>query len=531
MVRSALGLGLWTALSRVLGFVREILMAVCFGTTLIKSAFDVAFRLPNLLRSLFGEGALSAALVPVFTETMEKEGAPAVNRLVGHVAAMLAVVLGVLTVLGVAAVSMAIPVVDPDGKAAAVLPLLRILLPYMFFICMVAMCAAVLNSLHRFVLPAMGPIIQNVMGIAALAVAAVWLLGRPEIGIRLVSWATVAAGAVQLVVLGVNLRRNGVHPQFALDWTDARVRRMLVLMGPAAVGACVYQVNVMVSGFLALWAGAWAPAALTYAERLVYLPLGVIATAMGTVLLPTFSRQAARSDPAAIRTTFAESLRSVMLVMTPAAVGLAVLAGPIVNLVFVWKGGRFQEESAVYTARALAFYAPGLVAFSLAKLLVPAFYAMQDMRTPIRSGLWAMGANLLMNVIFILTWPEGYQHAGLATATVLASLLNAAQLAVALQRRLGSPGWRAIGGAVARMALASAVMGLVAYGVNAFLMSLPALAAVSVKARQVAALGFALGLGALTYAAAVRILCPADFAHVRFAICSRRCGASVEGAV
>jgi putative peptidoglycan lipid II flippase len=526
VVRSAVGLGLCTALSRFLGFVREVLMAVCFGTTLTKSAFDVAFRLPNLLRSLFGEGALSAALVPVFTETLEKDGVPAVNRLVGRVAVLLAIVLGVLTAAGFVVVTLAMPAMDPAGKAAAVLPLLRLLLPYMLFICLVAMCAAVLNAMHRFVLPAMGPVVLNVMWIAALMVVALGFRGCPETGIRVVCWVIVGAGAVQLILLWVGLIRSGIEPRFAFDAGDARVLRILKLMGPAAVGAGVYQVNVMVSGLLALWAGAWAPAALTYAERLVYLPLGVIATAMGTVLLPTFSQQAVRGDHGAIRGTFAESLRSVMLVMTPAAVGLAVLAGPVVDLVFVWKGGKFQAESAVYTTRALFCYAPGLVAFSLAKLMVPAFYAMQDMRTPIRSGLWAMGANLVLNLVFIVTWPEGYQHAGLATATVLASLLNAGQLAVALQRRIGSPGWGAIGGAVARMALAAAAMGGVAWTVNHLLLDLPALADVSTKARQAIALGSAMAVGAGTYVVAVRVLCPADFACVRAGLRRRSRGNS-----
>ncbi len=456
-----------TGLSRLLGFVREMLMAYTFGTSLAKSAFDVAFRIPNLFRQLFGEGALSAAFVPVYTRTREREGDAAANRLAGRSLTLLGCVLLAITLAGIAILTLVLERVPTAPRAAAVLPLLRIMLPYAFFICVVALCTAVQTARHRFAVPALTPVILNVAWVLAL------LLVVPRFGatlqerVRGVAWAVLAAGALQLLAQVPALAACGGRPVLSFAWRDRAVRRVLALMGPAALGMGVHQVNVCVDGVLALWAAPWAPAALTFAERLIYLPLGVIATAMGTVLLPTFSGQAAQGRVSSMAETLRQAIRAVLLVMVPVATALLVFSSPVIELVYRWHGGQFGAESVGRTARALAFYAPGLVVFSLYKMLVPAFYALEDTRTPVRVGIWMVAANFVMNVTFVLTWPLEYKHAGLALATVISSALNAGILARLLRRRIGPLGWRPLLHTAARVLAAAALMALTARRVHA----------------------------------------------------------------
>ncbi len=463
LFRSTAVVSAGTAASRILGFVREMLMAWLFGTSLAKSAFDVAFRIPNLFRRLLGEGALSAAFVPVFAETLKKDGRAEADLLVSRVATLLGAVLSVIVGVSILAIWGFEHVVTLDAKTAAVLPLLRIMLPYALFICLAALAMGVLNTFGYFAVPALAPVLLNLVWTAALIWVCPRMGGTPEEQIYWLSWCILGAGALQLVAQVPMLRRCGVHVRLRMQWGDARVRRVLLLMGPAALGMGVHQLNTVISGVLALLVGTWAPAALTYAERLVYLPLGVIATALGTVLLPAFSHQAANDRHDDIRGTLLLSLRVVLLAMTPAAVGLLVLADPIVRLSYVWGGGRFDADSTLMTVRAVIFYAPGLIVFSLVKVIVPVFYALKDTRNPVRVGLWSVGVNLVLNLVFVVTWPVGYAHAGLALATVMASIFNGVVLGILLQRRIGDPGWGRIARTGMRAMMGSVLMGAMAW--------------------------------------------------------------------
>ena len=505
LFRHAYKISFFTGLSRLLGFVREILMAHFFGTTLAKSAFDIAFTVPNLFRRLFGEGALSAAFVPVFTETLEKEGQAAAQKLAGKMATLLATVLIMISVGTVGIISIAINHASLGEKTAAVLPLLRIMFPYMFCICMVALCMGILNASHRFSLPAATPMLLNIGWIAAL------FLLCPHFGTTVseqiygVAWGILIAGILQLALQIPALLQCNMWPQFSFSWNDPHIQRILLLMGPAAIGMGIHQLNVIVDKLLAFWVGDWAPAALTFSERLIYLPLGIFATALSTVLLPTFSRQAARANLSEIATTMATSIKGLMLIMIPATVGLMALAAPIVQLSF--EGGKFTSESTLLTSRALWFYAPGLIVFSLYKMLVPAFYALKDTKTPVRIGIYAVLLNLALNILFIKTWPNGYKHAGLACATVIASGANCIALAILISKRIGAIGWANLFFSFIKITLAALIMGIiVAYTARMLPTHIPQFSQVT-KPGQFLTVIASIAIGILAYALAVLSLC------------------------
>jgi putative peptidoglycan lipid II flippase len=458
VIRSAFKVGSFTLLSRFLGLMRDTLTASAFGTSVAMSDFVVAFRLPNLFRALFGEGALSSAFVPVFMATRRQEGDAAAwvlaRKTITAVAAFLLVLVLVL-VLALTALQYLYP--DLAAKAPHLIPLARIMLPYVLFICMAGLCMAMLNACHQFSLPAFTPSLLNITWILFVLFVCPRLGATQSEQIYGLAWAVFLAGLLQVSVQIPALRRRGFQPGFTWDWQDERVRRVFRLMGPTALGQSVTQVNVMVNTLLARWAAPWAPASLFYAERLLYFPQGLLATALSTVLLPVFSGHAARGDHAEMRRTLNHSLRTLLFVMIPAAIGLFVLAEPITQMLFGW--GVFDREAVAHTSIALQFYAPGLMVFCLAKVFVPAFYALQDTRTPFRIGLVAVALNFSLNVVFVMTWPLDYKHAGLALATVISEGVNGVALGFLLHRRLGTPGWASILATAGRGLLGAAAMG------------------------------------------------------------------------
>ncbi|MBC8207052.1 MAG: murein biosynthesis integral membrane protein MurJ [Kiritimatiellales bacterium] len=466
IIRSTGVVSAFTSLSRLLGLVRDVLMAGFFGTSLVMSAFVVAFTIPNLFRRLFGEGALSSAFVPVLVETREKEGDEAAWTLVNRVLVLLA---AVLTLITLAVILFAATASVANPKAAAVLELLQIMMPYMIFICLAAVSMGILNSFHHFAVSAFAPSLLNILWIGTMLLVVPNLGNSPEEKIRYVAWAILLAGFLQWAVQWPMLRRFGwaprfpnlgsrlsLHPTILSGWRDEKVMRIMRLMGPAALGMAVLQLNVVIDRLLAMWVSKEAPAALFFSERLIYFPLGIIATALGTVLLPVFSGHAARNDHEKIRKGVTDGLRHLLFIMIPAAVGLLVLATPVVQMIFEWK--EFSADSTWMTAIALQAYAPGLVVFSLAKIFVPAFYGMQDTKTPVKIGMIAVALNLALNIIFIVTLPQAVKHAGIAFATVLSAVFNMSCLALILQNRIGKPDWKKIGATAARSFGAAALM-------------------------------------------------------------------------
>ncbi len=497
VIRSAGVVGSFTLLSRGLGMLRDIVIAYYFGTSLLASAFFVAFTIPNLFRRLFGEGALSAAFIPVFVETRTKEGDTAAWDMAAKVVTMAAALLSSIALLGVLCFSVGIHLSCCSEKWLTTFQLARVMFPYVVLICMAALSMAVLNSFRHFATSAFAPCLLNLILIIVMLVGFPIIGSEPSVRAMALAWGVLIAGIAQVAIQLPALKRFGCPFKFSSRWNDPRIRQMLLLMGPAALGMAVTQFNVLIDRLLAMWIGAWAPAALFYSERMIYFPLGIIATAMGTVLLPTFSSHAAAGRHDSMGGTITDALRHLAFIMTPAALGLLVLAPPILSTIFEWNGS-FNADSTLLSARALMFYAPGLVVFSAAKVFVPAFYAMQDTKTPVRIGIYTVLLNLFMNVVFILTLPEYWKHAGMAFSTVLAEAAGMAVLGVLLARRIKNIQWVEIARSFVRNLACGLIMAAAAWLVAHY--AIPLLeTCLPAKFAQIGGLVLAVGAGTATY--------------------------------
>ncbi len=516
VIRSVGVIGSFTLLSRGLGMVRDIVIAYHFGTSLLASAFFVAFTIPNLFRRLFGEGALSAAFIPVLIETRTKEGDKAAWMMASKVVTMAAALLTTIAIAGVLLFSIGLRIPGIAEKWITTFELARVMFPYVLLICMAALSMAVLNSYKHFATSAFAPCLLNIILIVAMLAIFPIIGTDPGSRAMTLAWAVLLAGAAQVAIQLPALRRFGCPFRFSSRWNDPRVKQMLLLMGPAALGMAVTQFNVLIDRMLALWIGDWAPAALFYSERMIYFPLGVIATAMATVLLPTFSTHAAEKNAAAMRETITHSLRHLIFIMTPAALGLLVLAPIILKTIFEW-GGSFDSNSTLLSARALRFYAPGLVVFSAAKVFVPAFYAMQDMRTPVRIGIYTVLLNLVLNIIFILTLPTYWKHAGMAFSTVIAEAVGMAVLGIILTRRMKNLQWLEIWRSFTRCLLSALAMAVVAgLAVYAWRPILEGL--LPAKIAQIGSVALAMGAGASIYFGLTFLLRAPELREIKTAI-------------
>lgn len=470
--------------SRVLGVVREQAFAVLFGAGRELDAFITAFRIPNLLRDLFGEGALSAAFVARFTRALEQDGHEAAWQLANHVVNTLAVVVGGLTLLGIWAAPTIVAMIAPGfadipGKVELTVHLTRIMFPFLLLVACAAVAMGILNTHNVFGIPAAASAFFNLGSIVGGIAAAWWLApgyfasfvgGRPtavdpvlvERAITGMAIGTLVGGVLQLGVQLPRARRLGWRWAPVLDPRDPGLRDVLRLMAPATIGAAAVQVNVFVNSNFASYLGDGPVSWLNVAFRFMQLPIGLFGVAIGTVSLPTVSRHSARGDHAAVSTTVGDALELVALLSLPAAVGLAVLGGPIIGLVY--EHGRFGAADTHAAAGALAGYAIGLSGYAAIKVLAPSFYALNDARTPMLVSLLSIAVNYALNRTFVRTL--GYGHVGLALSTSAVALANSIVLWAVLRRRVGPLGtglWRTLG----RIALATAVMGVTVYAVDA----------------------------------------------------------------
>jgi putative peptidoglycan lipid II flippase len=469
LARSAAVMSVATLTSRLLGIVRETVLASTFGAGATMDAFVAAFRVPNLLRDLFAEGAMTAAFVPTFTRTLHNRGKADAWRVGNLVLNALLLVTAILVVFGMAIADPLTYLLAGDNYRSdaqwldLTSTMIQIMLPFLPAIAIAVAMMGMLNSLRKFFIPALAPAMFNVATIAC-AIAAVPVMtrfGLPPVFALAIG--TVIGGVGQILLQWPALRNEGFRYQPILNFRDPDVKEILRLMGPGTLGVAAAPINVLVNTYLALSAGEGAASWLTYAFRLMYLPIGIFGVSVATAALPDMSRQAGDKDNAGMRRTVSSALRLMLVLNVPATVGLIVLAYPIVELVLQYR--RFDSTDTLATAAALIFYAPGLLGYSAVKIMSPAFYAMKDSRTPVIISLVSVGANLGLNLLLVRLL--GYR--GLALGTAIAAVMNAGMLIWVLRGRIqGIEGHRVLTTFV-KILLASLVMGAAAYLMSTWL--------------------------------------------------------------
>ena len=426
-----------TMTSRVLGLVRDVVLAALIGATSNADAFFVAFKIPNFLRRLFAEGAFAQAFVPVLSETREQGGAAAVKALVDRVAAVLGGSLLLLTALVMLAAPLVATVFAPGfynnaGKLALTADLIRITFPYLLLISLTGFAGGILNTYGRFAVPAFTPVLLNI----SLIVAAAWVAPTMVEPVYALALGVLAAGMLQLLFQLPALYGLDLLPRPRWQPADPGVRRILTLMVPALFGVSVSQINLLLDTVLASLLPSGSVSWLYYSDRLTELPLGVFAVAIATVILPALSAQrAAGKDSQAFSATLNWALRNVLLIAVPATFALLLLAGPILTTLFQY--GEFAVSDVAKSQASLLAYSAGLSAFMLIKVLAPGYYARQDMKTPVRIGIIAMVANMVLNPLFIYPLYTVYDlgHVGLALATSASAWLNAGLLYRGLKQK------------------------------------------------------------------------------------------------
>lgn len=409
-------------ISRVLGFVRDMVIARLFGASAGADAFFVAFKIPNFFRRLFAEGAFSQAFVPVLAETKEKGGLDAVRHLVGAIAFRLGLVLLALTLFGVLGASLWMTVFAPGFRAdpekfALATDMLRLTFPYLMLISLVALSSALMNTYNRFAVPAFTPVWLNLVLIGC----AIWLSPMLEIPVMALAWGVLIAGVVQLLFHLPFLWQMGLLPKLTTA-PDKGVNEVGRLMIPALFGVSVAQINLLVDTILASFLVTGSVSWLYYSDRLMEFPLGVFGVALATVVLPGLSRKAANADWSGFQQDLDFALKLVALIAVPAMFGLMVLAQPLLVTLFFY--GEFSAFDVQMASQSLVAYSLGLLGFILVKVLAPAFYARKDMKTPVKIAVVALLSNIVLNLLLI----GPLAHAGLALATSLSAFLNAGLL-------------------------------------------------------------------------------------------------------
>ncbi|GMV29417.1 MAG: putative lipid II flippase MurJ [Rhodanobacteraceae bacterium] len=476
LLRSLMSFSGMTFVSRVLGLAREVAMSAAFGAGMVTDAFNVAFRIPNFLRRLFAEGSFSLAFVPVLTEVKETQSPEALREVVARTAGTLGAILLVVTALGVLGADWVVRLfasgaIDEPEKFALTADLLRVTFPFLMFVSLTALAGAVLNAFHQFALPALAPVILNLCWIAG----ALWAAPLFDVPIMAVGWAIFLAGLLQLLFLLPALRRLDLLVLPRWGWNHPQVRRIRQVMLPTLFGSSVAQINLLLDTIIASYLITGSQTWLGQSDRLLEFPLGLFGVALGTVILPSLSRHHVGTDVIGFSRALDWGLRTALLIALPAMLGLVVLAEPLVATLFFH--GKFTPHDVAMASLSLSALSFGLPAFVLVKVVAPAFYARGDTRTPVRAGVVAMVANMLMNLVFVAIlfalWHQPADLAGgwiaalarvpglhmaLALASALAGYLNLVQLWYALARAgvyRRQPGWPRH---LLRVGLASAAM-------------------------------------------------------------------------
>lgn len=476
VARSASVVGLAVLSSRLLGLVREQVFAAFFGAGMVFDAFVTAFRIPNLFRDLFAEGALSAAFVKTFSQELDRKGEARAWQLASRVFTALALIVTLIVLFGIMAAPAFVTVLAPgfdDEKRSLTITLARVMFPFLLMVALAAVSMGILNSRDKFGVPAMASTFFN-LGSIVVGLLSAWLyepayvegvvraladggelprdLEPASRAIFGMAVGTIAGGALQFLVQTPALRSTGFRFTPGIDWKDPGLRNVFRLMVPALLGTAATQVNVFVNNNFASRLDDGAVSWLNYGFRLMQFPIGVFGVAIATATLPAVARAAARADRSEFRATLASSVRLALFLTVPSAAGLIVLGEPIVALIY--ERGSFLSSDTVETAGALGFYAVGLVGYAVVKILAPAFYAIDDAKTPARISVLSIVTNIALCAL--LVGPLG--HRGLALSTALVATGNAVLLAILLRRRVGSLHGRAVAIATAKIAIATGAL-------------------------------------------------------------------------
>lgn len=417
--------GSMTFVSRILGFVRDTLIARVFGAGMLSDAFIVAFKIPNLLRRVSAEGAFSQAFVPILAEYKSQRSFDETHSLINRVATWLGLILVGVTLLGMLAAPWIVALIAPGfqadpAKMTLTAELLRITFPYIFFISLVSMAGGVLNTYNRFGIPAFTPVWLNL----SMIVAVLFFADHFAEPIKVLAWAVFVGGFLQLLFQIPFLKQIGLLPKFDLHRQDDGVWRILKLMGPAVLGVSVAQISLIINTIFASFLVTGSVSWLYYADRLMEFPTGVLGVALGTILLPSLAKAYASRDSGEYSQLLDWGLRLTFILAAPAAVALAVLAAPLVITLFHY--GKFTGHDALMTQHALLAYSLGLLGLILVKILAPGFYARQNIKTPVKIAVFTLVTTQLMNVVFVFMLH--LQHVGLALAIGLAACINAGLL-------------------------------------------------------------------------------------------------------
>lgn len=454
LLKALATIGSMTLLSRILGFLRDTIIARAFGAGLYTDAFFVAFKLPNLLRRLFAEGAFSQSFVPILAEYKTRRGHDATRDLIDHVASFLGLVLVGVSLIGMIAAPAVIYISAPGFSADMekfdlTVRLLRYIFPYIFFISLVSLAGGVLNTYSKFSVPAFTPVLLNLSFIAC----ALWLAPYMHPPVMALAVAVLLGGMLQLGVQLPYLARVGFLPRFRLNLHDEGVWRVMKLMGPAVFGVSIAQISLLINTIFASFLETGSVSWLYYADRLMEFPTAILGVALGTILLPSLAKHYADDSPEQFSSLLDWGLRLTLMLALPAALALAMLAVPLIATLFYY--GKFTAHDLWMTREALMAYSAGLLGLIMVKVLAPGFYSRQNIKTPVKIAIFTLLATQAMNLAFI--WK--LQHAGLALAIGLGACLNAGLLYYQLRRHnifQPQPGWMAF---LLRLGVALVAMG------------------------------------------------------------------------
>lgn len=458
IVRAAGVVGSATLLSRILGYVRDMVIAYFFGTADAADAFFVAFRIPNLFRRLFAEGSLTVAFIPIFTGYLVRESKKSAYEFANAVFALLSIILVIFSCLGVVFSPLIVKVMawgfaDEKVKFELTVLLTRIMFPYIFFISLVALCMGVLNSLKHFAAPALAPVLLNLSMILSVVILMPYF-SQPVLAL---AFGVILGGFLQLALQIPFLKGKGLDFKFNLRFSHPGLKKLAKLMIPAVLGAAVYQINIVVITIIASLLPAGSVSYLYYSDRIFQFPLALFGIALATASLPAMSDHVAHNQMEELKDTLSHALRLILFITIPAMVGLGVLRLPIVRILF--QRGAFTADATSLTAQALLWFAVGLWAVAGVRVVANVFYALQDIWTPVKVAL----LSIIFNLVMCLVLMGPMKHAGLALAVSLSSMLNLAILLLVLRMRLGRLGVKKVVFSSVKISFSSAIMGIVVH--------------------------------------------------------------------